>query len=1420
MRFDKKAITQWVTRRCERQLGLSLWTDREQSDDAAAAAAGRPALGVPHRQLRPGLEQMAAAGTEWQAEKVGDLLTAFGPAAVVGQPRGVPQMNGPGDYRAAEYDPIDLATLLPGAQPGQFIVEAEFDPINPVFETQWRLAWRTAVQLDWSRVRPDVIQVGSPGQFALGLAVNGSTVDITADPRIPLRIIDAKLSSEPGPGYFAEVTYYSLALAAWLEHDGLANDFVVAAEAALWPGSFEVSHLRNAHVAGVGGPALYDQLEEDLEPVPTEVFVSEITRFFHDTLARVARGAATPNWQRALAWHVAPGCAGCDYLGQAFPNVTNPGRHSQAHPNHCVPMARTNDHLSRLPYLPRGGTTVLDRMGVIGTNNLANRQPADPCFDQHHSLRAGREIIPARARTLGGVGTVGVVAAGATTASIPKWSDLSLYVTADFDPTSAITLAFGLSGVFFPSQYGAGAGAAPQRIAPTVYMVQHRDVLAERQELSIFLQAIRDHFNRATQVDPDVTVQLYVWDTLTFDHLTRVIGRHLDWLLASGQIANLAWLFPPEELVANPRTAKTPAVSVVGDAVRAIVATDQPHTYTLLGTASVYNEGGNFNTAWLRTPPYWTTEFSDQIPGERAFDIWTRRNTPRLPFAALVRSLDQTVQARLRALATVVRRLREDLAGSLRREAPKIRHLTPPALTPGSSLLASLLVTHTRLNAATAWQENARLRAMPPHEREARFASIWCTRRLLGTELNQALTTLGLAGAQNRLVYEISRGSAEADIEVGGFQWAISQEGATGLLDQSLYAAVRADNLDGEPWWQSRPPWVRAFENALQVTISGFDRYARLVAVDLQYMDIVAGLSQAGLVDLRGACMIDPVSHDFLARKVEAAAKAIRNPPKAAASEAQIRAALGVTSRGPNRTASNPPEDFLWDPVPLEASHVQRSTGGLRAALESRYRSNGEPEPDVHQWAAWEHALTRRLTLIWGPPGTGKSRTLGTVLDALALDATQCSQRLRVLVTAQTYTAVDNVLASFAARSSGSVPTFRVRSSSQPPAWAAGGPMDVNTDDTGDMNRLDSALRGDGPVIVGATPQQAQKVVKATTNSEASPLFDFLVIDEAGQMDVAHGLLVLAGVTDEAQVVVAGDPLQLPPIHQVDPPETLTHDVGPIYSFYRDKHQVPECVLLTNYRSNVEIVDLARYAGYPPGFTANQPALRLASLPGSPAAAPAGWPASIDWDSAYGVLADRDRPVMCVTYPEGVAGQWNQFEADLTAGVATLIADRMAPHLASQPPKWLWGEGIGVVTPHRAQRALIRLGLQRSFPGHGPTEIDAAVDTVERFQGQERWVILASYAVGDPDTISEEADFLQNLNRFNVLATRAKAKVIVLVSEELLTHIATDIKVIRTSKLLKSFADAYCDQRVTIGAMFHDPHRGAVQVPVTVRSRS
>ena len=96
--------------------------------------------------------------------------------------------------------------------------------------------------------------------------------------------------------------------------------------------------------------------------------------------------------------------------------------------------------------------------------------------------------------------------------------------------------------------------------------------------------------------------------------------------------------------------------------------------------------------------------------------------------------------------------------------------------------------------------------------------------------------------------------------------------------------------------------------------------------------------------------------------------------------------------------------------------------------------------------------------------------------------------------------------------------------------------------------------------------------------------------------------------------------------------------------------------------------------------------------------------------------------------------------------------------------------------------------LPRDFGFEGLYE---SVDTVERFQGQERMVMIASLGLGDLDQIRGEEEFLYSLNRFNVIASRAQAKFILVASRALIDHIPSDAKVMRQSALIKHFADGF-----------------------------
>ncbi len=88
---------------------------------------------------------------------------------------------------------------------------------------------------------------------------------------------------------------------------------------------------------------------------------------------------------------------------------------------------------------------------------------------------------------------------------------------------------------------------------------------------------------------------------------------------------------------------------------------------------------------------------------------------------------------------------------------------------------------------------------------------------------------------------------------------------------------------------------------------------------------------------------------------------------------------------------------------------------------------------------------------------------------------------------------------------------------------------------------------------------------------------------------------------------------------------------------------------------------------------------------------------------------------------------------------------------------------VGVITPFRAQMATIRKYL-------GPEYQDLTVDTVERFQGSERDVIIISYALGSQVQLQSVSSFgPEEVDRkLNVALSRAKEFVILTGTEEIM----------------------------------------------------
>ncbi len=441
-----------------------------------------------------------------------------------------------------------------------------------------------------------------------------------------------------------------MALAGWLVDQRLDTRYVVVPDGAVWPGSHEAATLtrlcRQFEREGATPTVsqLLAALEEDLEPVPFEVFVYRVRRFLQETLP----AALDAGW-RDLPWHVDNRCKGCDNLGYPWKNkqgeLTN-------HDDHCIPTASASDHLSRVAFISRGAGVALRERGIADVAALAGLPVGSPVFEVHQTLRATRTVVSGRASSLH-TSLAEIPDKSGSSAVMPKWADLRIYLSADFDVGSALTFAFGMRAFWLePRPYG-DDNPAPRRTETWrnlrfCLVVDRKDLAEEREQLLALLRQIHTVLTDSRAADPETTVQFYLWDRLEYDHLVRVMGRHLQAILDDADLSYLAWLFPPEELLPNPALAtRRSPITVVREVIRAVLAAPIPHYYTLLAVARSYHEANlPEKNAAFSVHPLFEDPLSDQIPSERAHSIWGR-TTSGWHWQSQMEALNETVRKRL-----------------------------------------------------------------------------------------------------------------------------------------------------------------------------------------------------------------------------------------------------------------------------------------------------------------------------------------------------------------------------------------------------------------------------------------------------------------------------------------------------------------------------------------------------------------------------------------------------------------------------------------------------------------------------------------------------------------------------------------------------------------------------------------------------
>lgn len=247
------------------------------------------------------------------------------------------------------------------------------------------------------------------------------------------------------------------------------------------------------------------------------------------------------------------------------------------------------------------------------------------------------------------------------------------------------------------------------------------------------------------------------------------------------------------------------------------------------------------------------------------------------------------------------------------------------------------------------------------------------------------------------------------------------------------------------------------------------------------------------------------------------------------------------------------------------------------------------------------------------------------------------------------------------------------------------------------------------PVVLSTT-------YSAKSNISKDMVFDYVIMDEASQVDIATGALALSCAEN---VVIVGDDKQLPNVIDEKTFQVLTdiedaHDIENKYrmtthSFLQSCNEVfpnaPTTLLREHYRCQPKIIEFCNKMFY------DGELLTMTSDNGDP----------------------KTLSVVRTVPGNHARGHVNQREIDV-------IVQEAMPIIAV-------GESVGIITPYRDQASAINKQLHREI-----------ASTVHKYQGRECDTIVMSMVDNQPTSFSDDSNLL------NVAISRAKSKLCVVMT--------------------------------------------------------
>ena len=458
------------------------------------------------------------------------------------------------------------------------------------------------------------------------------------------------------------------------------------------------------------------------------------------------------------------------------------------------------------------------------------------------------------------------------------------------------------------------------------------------------------------------------------------------------------------------------------------------------------------------------------------------------------------------------------------------------------------------------------------------------------------------------------------------------------------------------------------------------------------------------------------------------------------------------------------------------------------------------------------------VTLIKGPPGTGKTHVINAVVQYITKELGE-----KVIISSQTHVAIDNVLDKLMENYDLIIPdriTNRRNKYSGKEidttlykTWAT---QFENHNSRSSKKRLSQSIlddmkgfNGEKKFCYSENPKESYSVIGATTTTSAIAGkrglerlqgYDWLIIDEVSKCPITEVLRYLPYIK---HIIMVGDDYQLAPLLEFN-----EEDVKGLPSFDEDKFERLKriyedsvfaktlnkakeagrlALLNVNYRSVKNVLRSYNI------FYNNELQNQRENVR----------PQKVTFDKTIPVLNDKDVFFVDVQFGKEAMHGTSRFNVEEIEATASVLRD-LIQH--TENPSSV---SVAAIFPYAAQISKFQESNKNLINEAKQKFASFEIDTVDAFQGKEADVVLVNTVVTDPS----KGNFLNDFRRINVSMSRARDKLFVFGNPSTLSQIQMKIS---GGQQRKYFADIIDDIR-RYGAKLE--YKGGMSYEVTSKAK-